>query len=662
MALGSTWTVLEITPAVAPKPPLTPPPEPDAVEAPPTEIPGPAPGRAAASQPTDDDPVANEPVADEPVAHEPVADQPAVAPEPQTAQPQTAAPLPAGPDARTAPRRPWHRFYAEGVAADVGPLDGRSIGEVFEQTAARRADRPALHFYGRTFSYAELAESVNHLAASLAELGVGPADRVALHLPNCPQYVQAFFAALKCGASVVQVSPLLAAPEVDWCLLRSGAKVLVTLDNLLPTVKAGRAPPRLAATLVACVGSCLPSWQRWMDSLWHLRERSVLYRGLRGTWKTFDTVLWSKNAPPAAGFNPETTEALLQGTGGTTGRQKFAVLSHANLLANAAQVSAWGRVGEDDVVLSAPPFTHAYGVTLGLVAPLLAGAQIAVPAQFTPTGASELIERHRVTMAALVPPMASLLAREQKRSKRDLSSLRFAICGGSALPPAVKDEFERCVGAPVYQGYGLSEASPVTHCNPIGTGAADNVPGSIGLPLPGTDARVVSGHEPSEWRDLDVGEVGELLVRGPQVMMGYLGGSDERGLCGGWLPTGDLAYRDERGYFFLTGRRKDMILTNGLNVYPVEVEEVLRQHPCVADAVAVAEGHPQRGEVVKAVVVMADGCRPDPVDLGAFCAERLAKYKCPRKFEFVDELPARLRRNGIPAAARRHEELEGDDY
>jgi long-chain acyl-CoA synthetase len=510
-----------------------------------------------------------------------------------------------------------------------------SLNELFDAAVARCGDKPALFFYSRPVSYNELADAVKHLSAALTALGVGAGDRVALHLPNCPQYVEAFFAALRCGAAVVQVSPLLAPPEIDWCLVRTRAKVLVTLDLLLPQVTAGRAQRKLAGTLVCSMGSYLRPLERLVDNLLHLRERFGLYRNLEGAWQSFEGALSFAGDPPRVKLDPATAEAVLQPTGGTTGRQKFAVLTHRNLAVNVAQLSAHARFrGPAEVVLAAPPFTHAYGLTVGLLCALLNGGATAILPRFKPDLALRTMEHRKVTVAPLVPPMAATMVRELKRRRYDLSPLRFAICGGAALTPTLMHEFEAACGLPLLQGYGLSEASPVTHCNPVG---GPNVAGSIGVPIPLTEARIALPDDPA--REPAPGDVGELFVRGPQVMKGYLGGEDEAGIRDGWLPTGDLAYRDADGWYYLTGRRKDMILTNGLNVYPVEVEDVLRSHPLVSDVAVIADSHPSRGETVKALIVPAEGCTLDAAELSQHCTARLARYKVPRLFEAVMKIP-----------------------
>jgi long-chain acyl-CoA synthetase len=567
----------------------------------------------------------------------------------------TEAPVAAEP----APPVPHAPAHPDGLHAPV-TADGPTVCGLFDAVVRQFADRPALHYFDRTYTYAELGDGVNRLAAGLASLGVGPGDRVALHLPNCPEYAEAFFAALKCGAAVVQVSPLLAPPEIDWCLMRSGAKVLVTMDMLLPAVKSCRAQRRLAATLVADSAGHLTYWRRWAGTLWRFRERYALYGGLGGTWDHFESALRKKGTLPEGTVVTPSTDAVLQPTGGTTGRQKFAVLTHGNLVANARQVSLVSKTqpgAEGECVLAAPPLTHAYGLTVSLLCGLFNGAAVALLPSFKPEQALQTMAERGVTVAPLVPPMAATLVREARRAKEkdakdakdsaaaasakpryDLSKLRYAICGGAALPPDLMKEFEAVLGRPILQGYGLSEASPVTHTNPVD---GENRAGSIGVPLPDTQARIVN----DQGEEVGVGEVGELQVKGPQVMRGYLGGEDERGIRDGWLPTGDLARRDADGYYHLTGRSKKMILTNGLNVYPCEVEEVLRLHPCVAEAAAVAEPHPARGEVVKALIVPAEGCVIDTADLTAFCRERIAGYKVPRTFEMVPALPGDLSDN-----------------
>ncbi|MBM3986064.1 MAG: long-chain fatty acid--CoA ligase, partial [Planctomycetes bacterium] len=349
--------------------------------------------------------------------------------------------------------------------------------------------------------------------------------------------------------------------------------------------------------------------------------------------------------------------ALVQYTGGTTGRSKGALLTHANLSANVQQMRAWMRDLRDgqEAFLAALPFFHVFGLTVSLNLPLWIGASIVIQPDPRDTQALvEQIARHRVSVLPLVPTMAQSLVALAGPQARRLSSLRLCVSGSAPLPVEVLERFEALTGARLFEGYGLTETSPVTHCNPLN---GLRKPGTIGVPVPATDARVVDVDDPA--RELPEGEVGELAVRGPQVMAGYWERPEETAavLRDGWFLTGDLASRDADGFFRIAGRKKEMIVVGGYKVYPDDVDRVLAAHPAVAESATIGVPHARLGETVKAFVVLRPGATADAASLSEHCRAQLAPYKVPREIELRDALP----RSGVLKVLRREllrQELE----
>ncbi|GAB6875409.1 long-chain-fatty-acid--CoA ligase [Thermaerobacter litoralis] len=543
---------------------------------------------------------------------------------------------------------PWLRFYPEGVRHRLDypsmPLYG-----LLDKAARERPEHPAVIFFNRTLTYAQLNHAADRFARALVRRGVRPGDRVAIMLPNCPQFVIAYYGVLKAGGVVVNHNPLYTAPELEFQLNDSGCRVLVALDMTYPTVRQVRPRTRLETVILTRVNEYMPALLRLLYPLKARRD---------GTWPEIrenDDVLWFQDvlgeggeagggAPPVPVPVEPDQVALLQYTGGTTGRPKAAMLTHRNLLANALQTAEWVLQGKVDDgprhrIMGVIPFFHVYGMTTVMnLAIAIQGTMILLP-RFNAGEVLKAIARYRPTMFPGVPTMYVAILNHPDLRRYDFSSIESCVSGAAPLPLEVQEQFERLSGGSLVEGYGLTEASPVTHVNPTGPGKRN---GTIGIPLPDTEARIVDIETGT--RVLGPGEEGELVIRGPQVMKGYWNRPDEteRTLRDGWLYTGDIATMDEDGFFRIVDRKKEMIITGGYNVYPREVEEVLYQHPKVLEAAVAGVPDPYRGEMVKAYVVLKPGETATEQEIIEFCRQRLAKYKVPRAVEFRSELPKSL--------------------
>jgi long-chain acyl-CoA synthetase len=519
--------------------------------------------------------------------------------------------------------KPWLEVYERGNVEPESLVFEGSLYDLFRQAAEEHRGRNALSFYGTTFEFGRLHALVEKMAASLAAAGVAKGDRVALMLPNCPQYVISFFATIRLGAIVTQINPMYVEREIEHILNDSGAETIVVYAAVYERVKTVLPDSKLKNVIVVDFGD--------------------EPEGLDAGHHTFGNFL-SMDADPApeVEIDPAEDVAALQYTGGTTGVSKGAMLTHRNLVANVQQtIDVF--VQNPDLFkgrrcVGALPFFHIYGLTCVMIFGIRLGVEQVLLPRFEVAEALAVFEKDRPTMFSGVPTMyMALLASGEDLRKHHLHDVMIFNSGGSALPVNLKRSFEESVSKPLFEGYGLSEASPVTHNNPPFLGEGRE--GSIGIPIPSTDAKIVDV-ETGE-TEMPVGESGELIIRGPQVMKGYLNMPEEteRTLKDGWLYTGDVAKMDEDGYFFIVDRKKDMIVASGYNVYPREVEEVLFEHPDVAEAVAIGVPDEYRGESVKAFVVKRSGATTTEEEILAFCKERLAPYKAPRAVEFRDDLP-----------------------
>ncbi len=545
--------------------------------------------------------------------------------------------------------RPWHRIYSDNVPRSI-PLPETTLEAVLRATAARFPRRPAVLLGGPGFtgrlSYRALDRESDRFAHALIRLGIRPRDRVALALPNLPQYPIALYGTWKAAATAVQVNPLYHGDDLATLLADSGARVLVTLTRLWPQVDAVRSRTALEHVILAPVATYFPQPWRTLYAVTRARREGDAMPVAAPALSWARALRMGRPVPPDAA--PDLDDiAVLQYTGGTTGLPRGAMLSHRNLAANAAQGISWfvGLREGAECFLAVVPLFHAYGLVV-LNAGIRLGATMlmVLMRMFDARMVAEQVPRHRPSVFPGVPAMYAAINRLKHVERYDLHSIRLCVSGAAELPQDVVTEFERITGGRLVEGYGLTEASPLVAANPLWQGGVRKS-GSIGVPLPATDVRVVDVETGT--RTLPPGQPGELAVRGPQVMRGYWNAPDAtaEAIRDGWLLTGDVGWMDEDGFFFLVDRKKDMINVGGLNVYPREIEEPLRQHPAVRQAAVVGVKRPIRGEIVVAYVVPATPVGdPGPLrtELREYLRGRLPAYKVPRRITLVDEIPTTL--------------------
>ncbi|MFC3298370.1 long-chain fatty acid--CoA ligase [Arthrobacter agilis] len=544
--------------------------------------------------------------------------------------------------------RPWLASYAPGVPRTFVVPEG-SLPDLLEDSVRTYRSAVALEFFGAPTTYRELGAAVDRAAAGLRALGVTAGDRVALVLPNCPQHIIAFYAVLRLGAIVVEHNPLYTDRELRHQFEDHGAKVAIVWDRVVPRIQ--RLPEDIRVTAVVTVDliSAMPASRRLALTLPVRRARDAR-KALTTTEKLTGprrTVRWQEllRHKPLTRRHPRpaaTDTAVLQYTSGTTGIPKGAVLTHRNLLANAAQGRAWvpGLETGRETVYAVLPMFHAYGLTLCLTFAMSIGAKLVLFPRFDVGLVLDAVKKSPPTFLPAVPPIYERLAAAADERGVDLTSIRFAISGAMNLPQSTVETWEAATGGYLIEGYGLTETSPVAAGNPIGP---TRRPGTVGVPFPGTDVRIVDPDEPST--DRSPGEPGELLIRGPQVFQGYWRRPDETHAAlidGEWFRTGDIVRMDDDGFLTIVDRIKELIITGGFNVAPSEVEDVLKTHPSVRDAAVV--GLPGRGggEDVTAVVVLSEGAILDVEDVRSRCRDALAAYKVPRTIVQVEDLPRSL--------------------
>jgi len=542
------------------------------------------------------------------------------------------------------PSRPaeplWQRVWLDNYPCDVPssiPYPCIPVSTLMEMAVRRYPDRPACSIYGRGMKYSKMLRQSQRLARTLSALGAGRGRRVAMLLPNIPEYIVALQATWLTGATVLQLSPLMVAEEIRKWLEATDCHIVVTLDLLAPAVLGRLERGPLEHVIIASLARRVGPWRGFLYRIERLRRNGPFSLRENGHVHSFDHCLCRGTDTMQPNVNPEEDIAVMTPTGGTTASPKAVMLTHKNLVANAFQLGAWSR--EEDgqgSILGVLPFFHAYGLTVGLLTGLAKGATIHLHPRFEVRAVLDIMQRYRTELVPAVPALLTAFNRELRKQPRDFSFIRLVVSGASTLDEKVKEEFGSYGPQHVVEGYGLSEASPVTHVNPI-DGRIRH--GSVGLPLPDTEARIMD--EATGTKEMPDGTIGELVVRGPQIMKGYYNNRAEtaRALRSGWLYTGDLAKRDSEGFFFIVDRKKDIIKTNGFLVFPAEVEEVLSTFPNVAEAAVIGVPDAERGEIVKALVVAKEGHKINLSALEAHCLKHLGKHKRPRQIECVRELP-----------------------
>ena len=538
--------------------------------------------------------------------------------------------------------RTWYKSWPAYLVKEV-EVPSMSLHEMLKQAAKRFGKRPCIHYQGRTMSYSEVDDLSSRFASGLIGLGLKKGDRVAVFLPNMPQFVISYYGILRAGGVVVPCSPLYKERELEAQLRDSGASMIVAANDvvrgsdLYASLEGCRGRLGLSHVIAASVTDYLPGVKRALAGLAKVRNMKR-----KNTVAFLDLVGKSDPISAAAEVNPIEDTAVLQYTGGTTGVSKGAILTHYNLLSAAAIAATTLPMTDTDVHLAVLPLFHIFGMTGVMNAPIYQGGAIVLLPRFDINEVMETIQKDRITVFCGVPTMYVAVNHHPDVGKFDLKTVRLAFSGGAPLPVAVRKRFNELTGGNLVEGYGLTESSAVGTTNPFRDGEPRD--GSIGLPFPSTDAKIVSLDSPE--KVLGVGEEGELALKGPQIMKGYWNNEKETNLVlhDGWLLTGDVAKMDEDGFFYIVDRKKDMVSVGGLKVYPREVEEVLFEHPAVKEAAVIGISDPYMGETVKAFIVLKEPSTKDSAEAEIldYCRGKLAKYKVPRYVEFVPDLPKTL--------------------
>lgn len=536
--------------------------------------------------------------------------------------------------------KPWIANYPPETAPSL-EYPRVPLTHFLEQSAAMYPDSNAIYFMGKSITYRELLQMSYQFANGLIKRGLKKGDRVAIMLPNTPQAVISYYGALFAGAIVVMTNPLYTERELIHHMNDSGATTVITLDLLYNRMTQVRASTSLQRIIITSIGDFLPLLKKWLYPFVQRKQGHNPQVTYSADVEPFLSVLKeSATTPVKVDIDSTSDIALIQYTGGTTGVAKGVMLTHANLIANAIQCQAvlYKIQKGKERILCVLPLFHVYGMTTVMNKGVCIAAEIILVPKFDIKQIFEMIDKRKPTLFPGTPTMYIGLINHPDLKNHDMSSIEACVSGAAPLPIEVKTKFESLTGGKLVEGYGLTETSPVTHSNPIwGKG----ITGSIGLPWPDTDCKIV---DTGTGEELPQGEVGELAVKGPQVMLGYWNRPEETAavLKDGWFLTGDMGYMDENGYFYIVDRKKDMIIAGGFNIYPREVEEVLFEHPAIQEATVVGIPDAYRGETVKAYIVFKDGQKASEEDLEGHCRQRLAAYKIPRQFEVRTELPKTL--------------------
>ncbi len=547
----------------------------------------------------------------------------------------------AAPEPEAPKRYPWEDSYPPEVDWRA-EIRVKPVTDILDSAVADFPDKPCLEFLGKRYDYKTVGKLVNKLAKGLQDIGVGPGDSVGLLLPNCPYYVLFYYAILRIGATVVNYNPLYAKREIARQIIDSNTRVIVTLNlkTLYPKIADRLQDGPLEHIVVCRMGEILPFPSSLLFAFARRKEIAAIKPDERHI--PYERLIDNDGSVTPAEIDPETDIAVLQYTGGTTGTPKGAMLTHANLYANAVQTSLWAGVGATrgaERFLGVLPLFHVFGMTGVMNTCLYYGSELVLLPRFNTAEVLEVIDGQKPTVFCGVPTMFSAINAHADLDKYDLSSLNLCISGGAPLPMPIKEKFEALSQCKLVEGYGLTESSPVCTVNPFG-GASRA--GSVGLPLPGTIIEIADRKDPD--MILKPGEHGEICISGPQVMAGYFNKPAENAdvLRGGRLHTGDVGYLDEQGYLYVIDRIKDLILSGGFNVYPRMVEEAILLHPAVEEAVVCGVPHSHRGEIVKAYVKLKPGTALTSTELRAFLKDNLAPFEMPSKVEFRNELPKTL--------------------
>lgn len=562
--------------------------------------------------------------------------------------------------------KPWIQNYPD----EIPPLveySSEPVQQYLRSAAEEFPDKTAIHFMGKEMNYRQLYKDARKFAGYLQGLGISKGDRVAIMLPNTPQSIICYYGILFAGGIVVQTNPLYMERELEYQMKDSGAKAIVTLDILYPRVSKVMAQTDLEHVIVTAIKDYLPFPKNLVYPFIQKKQYGIVVNVRHeGNTHLLAEILKRPEAMlEEIDFNFKEDIALLQYTGGTTGFPKGVMLTHENLVSNASMCQAWlykCKRGEE-IILGILPFFHVYGMTTVMILGVMQAHKMVLLPKFDAETTLKTIQKQKPTLFPGAPTIYIGLLNHPDLKKYDLSSIDSCISGSAPLPVEVQQKFEEVTGGKLVEGYGLTESSPVTHSNFLWD--RPRVKGSIGVPWPNTDAAVFSMETGER---LPAGEIGEIAVKGPQVMKGYWNRPEDTAqtLKDGWLLTGDLGYMDENGYFYVVDRKKDMIIAGGFNIYPREIEEVLYEHPEVQEVVAAGIPDPYRGETVKAYVVLKEGSTLSKDELNQFARKHLAAYKVPRIYEFRKELPktavGKILRRALVDEEKKRIEEEGQKH
>jgi long-chain acyl-CoA synthetase len=557
--------------------------------------------------------------------------------------------------------KPWLRHYPEAIPAEL-EFRKEPVQQYLVDAAKSFPEKTAIHFMGKEMTYKELYDEALSFASYLQHIGIAKGDRVAIMLANTPQSVISYFGILIAGGIVVQTNPLYTERELEYQMKDSGAKAIITLDILYPRASKVMPQTNLQHIIVTAIKDYLPFPKNLVYPFIQKKQYGIVvnvkHEGNTHLFKKIVKLKPKKLVEYEFDFDQDV--ALLQYTGGTTGSPKGVMLTHRNLVANSSMCTAWlykAKPGEESV-LGIVPFFHVYGMTIIIILSVMQAYKMIILPKFDALTTLKTIQKQRPTLFPGAPTIYIGLLNHPDLKKYDLSSIDSCLSGSAPLPIEVQEEFEAVTGGKLVEGYGLTESSPVTHSNFLWD--RERVKGSIGVPWPNTEVRIISM---DDGEDMPVGEIGEIIIKGPQVMKGYWNRPEatEETVKDGWLYTGDLGYMDDKGYFYVVDRKKDMIIAGGYNIYPREIEEVLYEHPDVLEAVAAGIPDPYRGETVKAYIVLKEGSQLTSDDLNKYARKYLAAYKAPRLYEFREELPKTavgkiLRRTLVEEEMRKIEE------
>ncbi|ETP68852.1 long-chain fatty acid--CoA ligase [Planococcus glaciei CHR43] len=534
--------------------------------------------------------------------------------------------------------KPWLAHYPPEVPHTLS-YPSMPVQEYLTHAYEKFPDKVAIHFLGKDITYHELYDSSKRFANYLQTLGIKKGDRVSIMLPNCPQAVISFYGVLYAGGVVVMTNPLYTEREIAYQMNDSGAKAIVSLDILFPRISKVVKETKLENVIITGIKDYLPFPKNLVYPMVQKKQYGMTVKvEHRGINHLFTEIMKTASTEVATTpFDFEEDLALLQYTGGTTGSPKGVMLTHKNLISNATMCDSWlykGTNGEETIMGIIPLF-HVYGLTTVLILSVMQGNRMVLLPKFEPETALKTINKQKPTLFPGAPTLYIGLMNHPDIGKYDLSSIEACLSGSAPLPADVQEKFEKITGGKLVEGYGLTETSPVTHSNLLW---GERVKGSIGMPYPDTDCKIFL---PGTTDPVPNGQIGEIAIKGPQVMKGYWNRPEDTAatIVDGWLLTGDLGYMNDEGFFFIVDRKKDMIIAGGFNIYPREIEEVLYEHEAVQECVVAGVPDAYRGETVKAYIVQKEGYNVSEEEFNTYCREHLASFKVPRIYEFRKELP-----------------------